>query len=69
MTSPDKLVWLQDDEYWKYEGGREPAVGPQYPVSTAVFNLPPGIISALQWKNKRTYFFTKDQFYRYKRGY
>lgn len=55
------------NQYWQYDDSSDPAVSTIYPQPISEWSrlLAGGIDAAIQWKNKRTYFFKGDEYYRY----
>ena len=48
----------QGSQYWKFDPTSQPHVKTdQYPKSINLWGLPDNIDGALQWDNRRTYFF------------
>jgi len=60
-----KIYFIKKDKYWKFDKERKPPVKKYFPISTKVWDLPPAIKAAMQWSNKKTYFFTTNHFYRF----
>ena len=48
---------MKGDDYWKFDPSRKPPVRSVYPRNINNWDLPSNINGAVQWKNKRTYFF------------
>ena len=60
------LILPAGSEYWKFDPARSPHVrSDKYPRSVSLWDLPPGIDGALQWDNKKTYFFKQVRGHRY----
>lgn len=53
-----QLSVLPGSQYWKFDPSRTPHVRrDKYPRSVSLWDLPDDIDGALQWDNRRTYFF------------
>ena len=49
---------LKGSQYWKFDPSRTPHVRTDtYPRTVSMWDLPASIDGALQWDNRRTYFF------------
>ena len=59
------LSMSQGDDYWKFDPSRKPPVRSVYPRKIDNWDLPSNINGAVQWSNKRTYFFKDGEYYRF----
>lgn len=60
-----KIYFFKNDEYWKFDPTKRPPVRSVYPRPVSNWELPNGVVGAVQWSNKYTYFFTRDSYYRF----
>lgn len=60
-----KIYFFKGDNYWKFDPSRKPAVKNSYPKSISNWGLPANVGAAVQWSNKRTYFFKDGVYYRF----
>ena len=58
VENTDLMFPVSGSQYWKFDPARRPHVrSDKYPRSVSLWDLPPGIDGAVQWDNKKTYFF------------
>jgi len=60
-----KIYFFKGSKYYKFDPAKRPPVSTAYPKHVSNWELPSGISAALQWTNKRTYFFHNGHYYRF----
>ena len=61
-----KIYFFKGSQYWKFDPTKKPPVNEdEYPRKISNWDLPSNIDGAIQWKNKYTYFFHDDRYYRF----
>ena len=60
-----KIYFFKGSKYYRFDPLKKPPVSTAYPRHISNWELPSGISAAVQWRNKKTYFFYEDNYYRY----
>ena len=60
-----KIYFFKDEQYWKFDPSRKPAVQSVYPRNLTRWDLPSNIDGAVQWSDNQTYFFKGSQYYKF----